>query len=321
MMMLVLEPILWCFGQDNGGKLFYEYCKEADSIQFAYSFFSMLAMLLYFLLLIDLAVLSTKVSAYVLVCIRMVAEVGLFMLALTVSLLAFSSAISVLKHEQEDFAGLPKGMMKLLEMVMRMFDGKHFELYESDPMALICVFVFLIVVTIFLFNMLVAQLTCSYEAVYVDMVGYARLERIEIIVNTMPVVTQKRWKSFCTSLRLDEKLEFNAGDIGVTGGIQIYEAANANPTTVDMIKRFGGSTSVEMQWPAETEVGDENDRFERMEALIQKTLKRIAKGGGGGSRGGTQSGSGSAGMSGSNSGDDNADEDEDRGHSDGDASA
>ena len=34
------------------------------------------------------------------------------------------------------------------------------------------------------------------------------------------------------------------------------EPANANPTNVDMIRRFGGSTSVEMQWPAEQEAGD-----------------------------------------------------------------
>merc|ERR1712087_1036752 len=129
------------------------------------------------------------------------------------------------------------------------------------------------------------------------MIGYARLERIEIIVGVMPVVSEKRWRSFCDYLRLDQKCEFNAGDIGVTGGMQILEAANLNPTTTDMIRRFGGSTSVEMQWPAEQEGtgGDENDRFDRLENLIQKTLKRITKGGGGRGKGssGINSGSGS----------------------------
>ena len=43
-------------------------------------------------------------------------------------------------------------------------------------MVLVVVFVFLVTVVVFLLNMLVAQLTCAYEAVYVDMVGYA-LER------------------------------------------------------------------------------------------------------------------------------------------------
>merc|ERR1719316_2656629 len=268
----------------------------------------MMAMLLYFALLIDLAVLSTKVSAYVLVCIRMISEVGLFILALFAILLAFASGISVIKHDQDDFAGIHKGLLVLLEITMRMFDGAHYEYYESDPLVLICVFVFMVAVIVFLMNMLVAQLTCAYEAVYSDMIGYARLERIEIIVGCIPVVSQKRWAAFLEALKLETKVEFNAGDVGVNGGIQILEAANLNPTTMDMIKRFGGSTSVEMQWPVEQEgQGDEADRFERLENLIQKTLKRITKGGSGGGkgRGGSRGGSGT----GSNSDGDDDDDD------------
>merc|ERR1719230_847045 len=302
-MMLILELILWCFNHDQG-KQFFEECDEAEDVSMPYSIFSMLAMLLYFALLIDLAVLSTKVSAYVLVCIRMLSEVSLFLLALAAVLLAFASGISVIKHDQEDFAGIHKGLLALLEMTMRMYDGAHFEMYESDQLVLVCVFVYLVTVIVFLLNMLVAQLTCAYEAVYSDMIGYARLERIEIIVGIMPVGSEKRWRGFCDSLRLDQKCEFNAGDIGVTGGMQSAEPANLNPTTVDMIKRFGGSTSVEMQWPAETEgTGDESDRFDRLENLIQKTLKRITKTGG---RGGGAKGSGMGSGTGSNS-NDNAD--------------
>merc|ERR1719253_204799 len=305
-MMLILEPIIWCFNHDYG-KQFFEECPEADKVQMPYSVFSMLAMLLYFALLIDLAVLSTKVSAYVLVCIRMHSEVFLFLLALCATLLAFASGISVIKHDQEDFAGIPNGLLALLEMTMRMYDGAHFERYESDPLVLVCVFLFLITIMVFLLNMLVAQLTCAYEAVYSDMIGYARLERIEIIVGIMPVVSEKRWQSFCEALKVDQKCEFNAGDIGVTGGMQLLEPANLNPTTQDMIKRFGGSTSVEMQWPAEAEgQGDEDDRFERLENLIQKTLKRITKSGAGGRGKGGSSGMNSG--SGSNSQDNNDDD-------------
>merc|ERR1740138_1904182 len=308
-MMVILEPIIWCL-QHNDGKQFYEDCQEADKVQMPYSVFSMLAMLLYFALLIDLAVLSTKVSAYVLVCIRMLSEVSLFLLALAATLLAFASGISVIKHDQNDFAGIHKGLLSLLEMTMRMYDGTHFELYESDPLVLVCVFVFLVAIIVFLMNMLVAQLTCAYEAVYSDMIGYARLERIEIIVGCIPVVSQKLWLAFLDALKLETKVEFNAGDIGVNGGMQILEAANLNPTTTDLIKRFGGSTSVEMQWPVEQEgQGDEADRFERLENLIQKTLKRITKGGSGGGRGGSRGGSGT----GSNSNDMDDDDDGDAG--------
>jgi len=291
--MLCLEPILWCFGQaSDADKLFLEVCSDAENIQFPYSLASMVAMCLYYALCLDLAVLSTKVSAYVLVCIRMLSEVLLFLLALFCTLLAFGSSISVVEHHQSDFNGLHKGMLVLLEMSMRMYDGKHFEMYESDPLVLTSVFVFLVTAVIFLLNMLVAQLTCAYEAVYGDMVGYARLERIEIICGTMANVSESRWRRFCEDLRLHEKCEFGAGDIGVTGGLQVQEPANLNPTTRDMIRRFGGSTSVEMQWPVETEIGDEGDRFERLENLVQKSLKRLAKGGSGRGKGSSGSGSG-----------------------------
>jgi len=300
--MLIQEPILWCLGHDNGHQ-FYDKCTEADSVQFSYSVFSMLAMILYFALLIDLAVLSTKVSAYVLVCIRMLSEVFLFLLALASFMTAFSSGITVLQHEQPDFEGIHKGMLALLEMTMRMYDGAHYERYESDPLLLVVVFVFLVTIVVFLLNMLVAQLTCAYEAVYIDMVGYARLERVSIIVGVMPAVGTRRWNAFLDGLKLDQKTEFNAGDIGVTGGLQVLEPSNQNPTTVDMIKRFGGSTAVEMQWPADDEGdGDEADKFERLEGMIQKTLKRLAKGGKG------KSGTGSNSKSGSGTGKSGSDE-------------
>merc|ERR1712039_973747 len=65
------------------------------------------------------------------------------------------------------------------------------------------------------------------------------------------------------------------------GGIQLLEPASLNITTVDMIRRFGGSTSPAAQWPEEDQAGDdEEDRFERMEKLIEKAMKRMTSSGG-----------------------------------------
>merc|ERR1719405_344594 len=46
-----------------------------------------------------------------------------------------------------------------------------------------------------------------------------------------------------------------------------------------MIRRFGGSTSPEIQWPEDDAegLGDGEDRFEKLEKLIQRTLKRVTK--------------------------------------------
>merc|ERR1711879_631625 len=106
------------------------------------------------------------------------------------------------------------------------------------------------------------------------MVGYARLNRGKILIEAMALVSKKRWTRFISALHLDEKVEFGEGDVGLSGGIQVLEPANANITTVDMIRRFGGSTSPTAQWPEEeTEGADEEDRFERIEKLIEKAIK------------------------------------------------
>merc|ERR1719453_776916 len=107
----------------------------------------------------------------------------------------------------------------------------------------------------------------------------------------MPSVPKWRWDRFIGALRLDDRVEFGEGDIGLAGGIQVFEPASANITTVDMIRRFGGSTSPLAQWPEEDTAGDdEDDKFERLEKLIEKAMKRMTttksgKKGGGSSQG------------------------------------
>merc|ERR1719377_191275 len=187
-----------------------------------------------------------------------------------------------------------------------MYDSKRYEVLHEDPIVELMVVVFCVTTIVFFLNMLVAQLSCAYSAVYEDMVGYARLERADTIVDLMQTVQKKRWTSFVESLRLHKRLEFNQGDIGVAGGIQMREAANINPTTIDMIRRFGGSTSPEIQWPEDDVDGEGDDKFEKMEKLIQKTLQRVTKTAGGGRRRGGAGGTGTGTGTGSGSGDQGA---------------
>merc|ERR1719235_2984081 len=147
-------------------------------------------------------------------------------------------------------------------MVVGVYDARRYSELSEEPVLLMMVFVFCIVTVIFFLSMLVAQLSCAYSAVYEDMVGYARLERTETIVEIVSQVSRHRWQGFVESLRLNKRLEFNAGDIGVAGGIQMRESANLHPTTQDMIKRFGGSTSPDAQWPADDD-DEGDDKFEK----------------------------------------------------------
>merc|ERR550537_587175 len=119
--------------------------------------------------------------------------------------------------------------MALWEMLLGMFSTSHYKSLHDEPVVLLGVYVYLVISIVFLLNLLIAQLCCSYDAIYADMVGYARLKRCRIIVETMPAVSPKRWNFFKQSLGLEARIEFNEGDVGVAGGFQTTEPSNANP--------------------------------------------------------------------------------------------
>lgn len=299
MLMIGFEPILHCMN-DNHGVLFTDICDGSQNFKFfPYSVASMIAMFLYYFQLIDLAVFNNRVSAYVLVCGRMTGEVVLFLGTLLGVILTFASAFSCLDQKEKEFHGIPAGSLALWEMELQIFSGDKYEVLHDEWSILYGCFVYLVVAFIFLLNMLIAQLSCAYDSVYNDMVGYARLKRIRIVVESMPGVGPKRWARWTQSLGFEQRIEFNEGDVGLANGIATIEAANLNPTTTDMIKRFGGSTSPSIQWPEDEQGDDDSDKFERLETLIKRAMERLTKSSGS-KRGGR--GDSSAGLSGSGGG-------------------
>jgi len=283
---------------NHNANLFTQHCPDGAVNLQVYEPVSMVAMLLYWTLILDLSVVSTRISAFVLVCGRTVSELGLTLLAMAYLIVAFASAISSLNHNNEAFKGIPNAMLTLTELSLSMYSTDNSEAMLETPIVLFVVACFLILGSIFLLNLLVAQLNAAYAAVYADMVGYARLDRGKIINETVAGVSNKRWSRWLASLRFDERLEYNEGDVGVAGGLQLLEPANANPTNVDMILRFGGSTSPAMQWPEENADADESDKFDRLEKVLHRATqklgavtKRGGKAGGSSSRGGQSSSS------------------------------
>lgn len=299
--MLCSEPILWCvndnISEETGEPtLFLEDCHAAHTLRiFPYSFFSCLATLLYYLLLMDMAVFSTRFSAYVLACSRMLSEVGLFLVALIVVMLTFSCGFSTLQVEVKTFSSIPAGNKGLWELTMQIFDQESVEELSKTYIILFGVYLYLTITSLFLVNMLVAQLSASYGRTFQDMVGFARLRRIQIIVETMPSVSEARWNTFVASLDLKKKLEFNEGDVGICGGIQCTEPAKLHTVTTTTIQRFGGTTSPSQPWPQNESEEDESEKCERVEKFIAKALAKISKAAGTSYRPTSKIGSSSAG--------------------------
>jgi hypothetical protein len=295
--MLNVEPMLYCgaFFEEDEFKIFTNNCADADGLATIYGFLAMIATFLYFSQLSDILVTSMKVSAYYLVCMRMIIETALSLFTLAAVALCISAALSCLEHENNFFNSVPNGFMALIEMVLGMFPFEEYKGVTDDGIIFALVAIFLLCSVIFLINVLIAQFASAYGVIYQDMVGYARLKRIKIIVETMPVVTKEKWGRFIDGLGFDTKLEFNDGDVGLSGGYATTEAANLHPTTEERIERFGGSTEITIPFPDTSDQDEDNDRFGRLEKVIVRTIEKLASS----SEKGTGPKNGSAGNSGS----------------------
>lgn len=64
-------------------------------------------------------------------------------------------------------------------------------------------------------------------------------------VQTLAYTKPARWQHFVQSLHFQLPLEFNEGDVGMAGGLQVTEPQNLTVVATDRILRFGGSCSQE----------------------------------------------------------------------------
>ncbi|CAE7818668.1 unnamed protein product [Symbiodinium sp. CCMP2592] len=184
--MCTQEPIFWCMGNMDGdfpgSGLFTSACPEAVSHLEIYSITAGVSMFLYWLLIMNLSIFSMQISAFVLVCGQVMGELLLFLTSLAFLILAFATSVSAISHQLPDFAGIDAAALSLLAISLGLFPSEKFlELKESVWVTLLVV-LFVIIVVAFLLNLLVAQLNQAYASVYLDMQGYARLNRAEVIV-------------------------------------------------------------------------------------------------------------------------------------------
>merc|ERR1719326_970576 len=130
--MLCTEPIIHC-SSDEDVDMFTDACDGVVDITPIYYTLNMIAMVLYYVLLLDLAVFNNRISAYVLVCGRMLSEVALFILAIGCVLLTLSSALSCLQQSDPAFKTIPKGFQSMWEMLLRMFSTDHYKSLHDEP--------------------------------------------------------------------------------------------------------------------------------------------------------------------------------------------
>ena len=109
-------------------------------------------------------------------------------------------------------------LIALTGITLRLYEDDYRDL-QNDALLLTAVFCFVTASAILLLNLLIAQLNCSYVYIYQNMLGYAKLKRSSVTVQTLAFLKMERWSRFVATLGLDVPLEFNEGDVGMAGGI------------------------------------------------------------------------------------------------------
>jgi len=161
------EPMFWCSHAEDWPT---EYCEATGEplapspLKYRYSVFAMMAMAVHWLILIDLAVFSTEISAFLLVCGHVLGEVKQFLTALGFLLLAFGSSISILCRScptaAGDFNDFPNAMISLFAITVGLYQG-DFRTIQDKALLLAMISTFVTIAVILLLNLLVAQLnTC-----------------------------------------------------------------------------------------------------------------------------------------------------------------
>lgn len=260
---------------------------EMISMVYHYSIFGMIAMIFHWMMLIDMAVFSTAMSAFLLVIREVFTEVRQYVICSLYLLLLASSVLGVacdtcnfssgqFNHQQDAF-------VSLAAIGGEVFQGDYRD-WQDDALLTYTTFGYSLFASILLKNLLVAQLNRTYEYIYQDTIGFARLNRASLIVDAMESVPKARWNKFVVHLNFDERREFDEGDLGLPGCIQLLEAAGLNRDTVERIKRYGGTTNQETPWPEDRSrrlKGDEEptleERYELLESILNRTLKVMQK--------------------------------------------
>ncbi len=124
--------------------------------------------------------------------------------------------------------------------------------YEVDWLGMLLLVVFSIILHVGLLSILIAQLALAYEHLSADKAGYAKMNRAFVCVEVESIMSMAQRKKIWDSMGFFSPLQFDHGDEGPAGGVQVRENAvvRADPKYVpDRIIRCTGKASPNDPWP------------------------------------------------------------------------
>jgi hypothetical protein len=221
--------------------------QEAEQIKSKYILTSITALLL-FMQLFQALVISSRLSALVYTVGELFHEVmrNLFMICMIT--LSFGAALTAL--ETQDYDNIGTSCWNLARFTLMMDTP---DLASIDLFGIVLIVVYLIVAQIGMLSILVAQLSFAYQKLSADKSGFAKMNRAFVCVEVESLLSLDYRTKIFNELGFDNSLEFDNGDQGPAGGVQIMEPASirAHPKYCpDRIQRSTGSSMPTDPWPA-----------------------------------------------------------------------
>jgi len=169
------------------------------------------------------------------------------LLVISVILVAFSATLSVMR--EDNFQGMDTSIVGLVRTVLGLYSPAT--TYVSNA-GMCVILTFVVIIDIGFLNILIAQLALAYESLTMETTGFSRMNRAYTTVEIESLLPMRWRRRIFKEMRFDEPLEFDNGDAGPSGGIQVLEPASvrADPKYVpDRIMRFTGEASEHDPWP------------------------------------------------------------------------
>jgi len=159
------------------------------------------------------------------------------------------------------------------------FDGTQF----SGQMQFFFI-LFAVFSVLFLLNLIAAVFTATTYLQNSDVEGMTYLSRAKIIVELESICTLEQRVELWVANKFDERIEFDEGDLGLSGGIQVNEplGKHAKDNKVDdNIQRFPGEASSKIPWPIQQSTAKTVDEklayLDGMFVRILKSLREMMK--------------------------------------------
>lgn len=210
--------------------------------------------------LIQVLVLSPNLAAFTYTITRMFEDVSRNLMVISLIVVSFAGTLTVLHQPYYDT--LQRSILNLLKIILGL---SFLELESLEGWGLFTLIFFVVIIEIGFLNILIAQLALAYEELSADKEGFAMMSRAYMVVEMesfMPIsYRQKIYEEF----NFDKPLEFDGGDEGPAGGIQLKQPASmrAHEKYIpDRVIRYAGEASPNDPWPLE---GEEEEIIEEVD--------------------------------------------------------